>query len=274
MSLGVGAEPDRGAGLKGESFAMLSAVGILLVLAGCAASAPAPTATELVRQIAELRADQQTLRLELAEVRKLLAARQAATGPAPTLAEPVDISGLPVKGDARAPVTVIELTDYQCPYCRRHAEGAFPQIEREYVKSGKVRYAILDLPLAMHRYAPKAAEAAHCAAEQGKFWEMHDALFADQGALATEDLRQRAAALGIDTAAFDACLQSGTYAARVADGAAEAARLGVTGTPTFLIGRTAGDKVTDIRVIRGAQPFASFKSGIDGLLNGGSVPGQ
>jgi protein-disulfide isomerase len=244
----------------------IRAVAMVLAVCGCAAPAHRASEAELGLQIAELRADQQALRAELAEVRKVLAARPAGATAAATVTGPVDIAGLPMKGDAAAPVTLIELTDYQCPYCRRHAEGALPQIEREYVTSGKVRYLILDLPLAMHRSAPKAAEAAHCAADQGKYWEMHDALFAEQEALGLEDLRRRAVALGLDTAAFDACLQSGAHAARVAAGSAEAARLGVTGTPTFLIGRSAGATVTDIRVVRGAQPFVNFKSGIDALL--------
>jgi protein-disulfide isomerase len=247
-------------------------LGSLSAVAACSPDEAGPAAVEQVRQeIVELKEGQQAIRDELAEIRQLLQARPAPSrATAVTIAGPVDVIGLPVKGDRTASVVVIELTDYECPFCKRHAQNTLPQIESEYVATGKVRYAIMDLPLGMHPHAPKAAEAAHCAGEQDRYWQMHDTLFDNQNALGGEQLMGYARSIGLDADAFSACLQNGTFADRVAAGAAEANRLGITGTPTTLIGRSDGDTVTDIRVVRGAQPYGAFKSEIDKLL--GDMP--
>jgi protein-disulfide isomerase len=142
-------------------------------------------------------------------------------------------------------------------------------LDREYIQTGKVKYVILDLPLAsIHPLAMKAAEATHCAGEQGKYWEMHDALFANQRQLARPDLSKHAQALGLDVAAFDQCLDKGTSAARIRKDMAEAQRLQITGTPTFIVGLTSPDssQITGLR-ISGAQPYQAFKDAIERLLS-------
>ena len=114
----------------------------------------------------------------------------------------VATDGAPSRGKADARVTIVEFTDYQCPFCSRYVRETYPQLDKEYVQTGKVKYVLRDLPLeAIHPLAMKAAEAAHCAGEQGKYWEMHDRLFANQTELARTDLAKHAQALGLDAAA-------------------------------------------------------------------------
>jgi protein-disulfide isomerase len=144
-----------------------------------------------------------------------------------------------------------------------------PKIEDEYIKTGKLRYVVRDLPLeSIHRNAFKAAEAAHCAGDQGKYWELHDRFFANQSKLSRQDLTSHAQAVGLDVAAFDRCVDSGKHTARVRKDVVEVQQAGGTGTPTFYLGLAdpAGKTVKSARVIRGAQPFAAFKEAIDALL--------
>jgi hypothetical protein len=110
------------------------------------------------------------------------------------------IAGAPFKGAPTARLTLIEFSDYQCPFCARHAGDTLAQVERDYVKTGKVKYVVRDLPIeAIDPQAFKAAEAAHCAGEQARFWDMHARLFASQAALGVPDLLQHAGKLGLDT---------------------------------------------------------------------------
>ena len=145
-----------------------------------------------------------------------------------------------------------------------------PQLERDYIKTGKVRYGLRDLPLeTIHRLAFKTAEATHCAGEQGKYWEAHDRFFANQGTLARKDLTAHAQALGLDVSAFDQCLDSGRHAERVRKDLGDAQKNGVTSTPSFLMGLTdpTGSQLRVVRRLRGAQPYEAFKEAIDSLLS-------
>lgn len=158
----------------------------------------------------------------------------------------------PATGKADAPVTIVEFSDFQCPFCSR-AESTLQQIRTIY--GDKVRVVYRNFPLPFHEHARKAAEAAACAADQGKFWEMHDRLFANQKSLGVEDLKAHARAIqGIDGAAFDACLDGGTKAALVEADIAAGKALGVSGTPAFFINGIE---------LSGAQPLDAFKEIID-----------
>ena len=144
-----------------------------------------------------------------------------------------------------------------------------PKIEADFIKTGKVKYVTRDLPLeSIHPFAFKAAEATHCAGDKGKFWEMHERLFANQRELAPKDLSKHAEALGLDVPAFDKCLESGKHAARIRKDMAEAQRLQTTGTPTFYLGLTDanGSQVKGTKM-SGAQPYAAFKAAIENLLS-------
>jgi protein-disulfide isomerase len=157
----------------------------------------------------------------------------------------------PVRGNREAAVTIVEFSEYQCPFCAR-VNPALAKVLETY--GNKVRIVFKDFPLPNHPQAPKAAEAAHCAAEQGKYWEMHDVMFANQRALEVPSLKRAAAGLGLDTARFDRCLDSGQYASKVAAGLAQGEKLGVNSTPTLYING---------RPVIGAQPYEVFKAAID-----------
>jgi protein-disulfide isomerase len=156
-----------------------------------------------------------------------------------------------VRGNREAAVTIVEFSEYQCPFCAR-VNPALAKVLETY--GNKVRIVFKDFPLPNHPQAPKAAEAAHCAAEQGKYWEMHDVMFANQRALEVPSLKRAAAGLGLDTARFDRCLDSGQFASKVAAGLAQGEKLGVNSTPTLYING---------RPVIGAQPYEVFKAAID-----------
>jgi len=218
----------------------------------------------------------ESIKKELAELKALV--QRQAPAPAPTAAAPragaigatVTVAGAAFKGQAAAPVTIVEFSDFQCPFCARHVAQTIPELDRDYVQTGKVKYVFRNYPLeSIHKYAFKAAEAAECVAEQGKFWPMHDRLFASQQTLAPEQLPAHAAAVGVNAGAFQQCLASGKFTARIRKDMSDAMVLGMTGTPGFVIGRTVADGPT-IKVeafLNGAKPFTAFKYEIDRLLN-------
>jgi protein-disulfide isomerase len=160
-------------------------------------------------------------------------------------------AGSPAKGPAGAPVEIIEFSDFQCPFCFR-ATPTIRQVMSTY--GDKVRLVYRHFPLPNHPNARSAAEAAACAAEQGKFWEYHDRLFADQSKLSQADLKQSAAAVGLDAAKFDNCLDSHKLKAKVDEDVAAGQEAGIDGTPAFFING---------RAISGAQPFDMFKRIVD-----------
>jgi protein-disulfide isomerase len=143
----------------------------------------------------------------------------------------VSLDKTPVLGASNAPVVVVEYADYECPYCQQVAP-TLQKLETEY--KGKVAFAFKDTPLPMHPHAQKAAEAAHCAGVQGKYWEYHDLLF-DSKKLEVADLKEDAHKLNLDSAAFDKCLDSGQEAQAVGAQYSESQRLGINGTPAFFI---------------------------------------
>jgi len=170
----------------------------------------------------------------------------------------VSVDDDPVRGSENAPVTIIEFSEFECPFCGRFFQQTLPQIEENYIKTGKVRHVFRDFPLTFHQYAQKAAEASECADEQGKFWEYHDKLFENQNALDTGSLKQYAKDLGLDTAKFNSCLDSGKMTSEVQKDFSDGAQSGVSGTPTFFI--------NGIQIV-GAQPYSAFEQLIEQELN-------
>jgi protein-disulfide isomerase len=160
----------------------------------------------------------------------------------------------PSKGPENAPVTIVEFSDYQCPFCARVGPTVTKLLE-DY--PGKIRLVFRDYPLPSHEDAPKAAEAAHCAGDQGKYWEMHGQLFANQAKLELEDLKAHARQIGLDGAKFDQCLDSGVKAPLVAENFKAGNEAGVSGTPAFFING---------RLLSGAQPYSAFKQAVDAEL--------
>jgi protein-disulfide isomerase len=143
-----------------------------------------------------------------------------------------------------------------------------PQIDKEYVETGKIKHVFMDFPLPMHSHAMKAAVAAQCAGDQGKYWEMHDKLFANQRALGDGDLTKYAEELGLEAKKFKECLDSGKFADQIKKDTAEGQKAGLTGTPSFLLGYSEPNgKVKAVKKLVGAQPYAAFKAVIDELLS-------
>jgi protein-disulfide isomerase len=166
----------------------------------------------------------------------------------------VDTSSAPSRGNPKAPVTILEFSDFQCPYCVR-ARPVVQQVREAY--GDKVRFAFRHFPLDFHAQAQKAGEATACAGEQEKFWEMHDLLWESPSKLQVADLKAHAAGLGLDGAAFGACLDSGRHASLVERDLAAGQGYGVSGTPAFFVNG---------RPLVGAQPFAAFAQVIDDEL--------
>lgn len=160
----------------------------------------------------------------------------------------------PSRGPDGAKVTIVEFSDFQCPFCSK-AEDSVSQVMEQY--AGKVKLVFRHFPLSFHPNAEKAAEAAMCAEEQGKFWEMHKVLFANQQKLGVDDLKAHAATLGLDTAKFNACLDGGSKKAIVEADQKAGSEAGVNGTPAFFING---------KMLSGALPFAEFKKVIDAEL--------
>jgi protein-disulfide isomerase len=214
----------------------------------------------------------------LNEIKQLLANKldvlhPAAQPPGPPSA--LAIHDQSFRGKSDASVAIIEYADFECPYCGQYEHDIYPQISKDYIQTGKAKYFFRDLPLPMHPHAMIAARATRCAGEQGKYWEMHDSLFAKQNAIREADMPGRAKELGLDSAKFSECLSSNRYVDDINRSAVEAQNMGIEGTPTFFVGKldsTGG--VTNLKPIVGARPYEAFKSVIDGLLADGTVPGS
>jgi protein-disulfide isomerase len=213
--------------------------------------------------IRALQAEQQQIITRLDELKQLL----QPNGQSPAPVSSVSVRGETFRGDNNARVALIEYADFECPYCGEYERKAFPQILSDYIQTGKVKYFYRDLPLPMHARALPAARAARCAGEQGKYWEMHDSLFAKQNALSVPALLDRAQTLGLDTAKFTECQSSEKYTADIQKSVSDAQKMGIDGTPTFFLGvvEPSGD-VTIEKRLQGAAPFDVFKTEIDALL--------
>lgn len=185
----------------------------------------------------------------------------------PVPKEPIPVSPDRVLGVGGADLMVVTYSDFQCPYCGKAAREILPVLKKEYVDRGRLKIAFKNLPLPMHSLAPGAAAAAACAGQQRQFWPMHDRLFSEPSRLLSSDLRDAATEIGVDRAAFESCLGATETVALVQQDKTEAARLGITSTPTFVIGRLDADgRVRATDVLSGAKPVAAFREILDRLL--------
>jgi len=194
---------------------------------------------------------------------------QGTPGTTPTPQQPqgkveVSVDDDPMLGNKDAKVTIVEFSDFQCPFCKRLFDTTYPNLKKDYIDTGKVKLVYRDFPLDFHQNAHISAESAECADEQGKFWPYHDTLFAKQdewGTLADADAKTKfvtyASSLGLNSGTFKSCLDSGKYKAEVDKDLTDGKAIGVTGTPTLVVNGT---------VIVGAQPYETFKAAIDAEL--------
>lgn len=206
---------------------------------------------------------------ELRQIRNLLAtpSRQ----PMPTGVQPetlsvvnVEVGDSPMLGSKEAPLTIVEFTDFQCPFCSRFYTEVFPDLKKNYIDSGKARFYSMDLPLDIHQNALQAAQAGQCAGEQGQFWQMHDRMQRNPQHLELLNLIDYAQGINLDVAAFRQCLAGGKYKERILQAAREATSKGAQGTPAFVIGKSTSSGVEG-RLSIGLQPYTFY----EGLLMGG-----
>ena len=269
----------------------LHCAGLSLVLVASVLSAQNPPAKSNSAALQSVKADSVTINMpegmtkeqadailnELRQIRQLLQNQQAAAAqPRPALAQapvPSDKVKMTVGmgwyalGREDAPVTMVEFADYQCPFCRRFETESFAQLKKNYIDTGKVRFVSRDLPLEFHPNAPGAAIAVRCAGEQHKFWEMHDAIMQDSGTdLGSDAILKYAQKVNLDIPTFKTCLDEKRYVAAIQKDTTDAGLLGITGTPSFVIGKTASDQIDGVRIV-GAVPYSVFESTIKDMLS-------
>ena len=172
----------------------------------------------------------------------------------------VATEGRPSRGAPDAPVTIVEFSDFECPYCAT-LFSTLKEIEKNY--KDQVRIVYLQFPLSqIHRDAEKAAEASLCANEQNQFWQMHDAMYADQAKLGVDELKRKAAKLSLDMAAFNACLDGNKYASAIRADIAEGVKAGVNGTPAFFVNG---------RFYSGSRPYDEIQRVVEDELQGAAA---
>lgn len=236
-----------------------------IVSAVLLAVAMASPACAQSQDVEALRRELETLRVQQAQLAEELRRLQQAMG---VRSASLTLGTAPSRGRADAPLVLVEFSDYECPFCIRHFTQTMPELEREYISTGKLRYVFMDFPIdQLHPAAMKAHEAARCGGEQGKFWEMHQRLFSPAGTHGVDRLKSLASEVGLNRATFDACLDSGRMQGPVRASVDRATQLGADGTPQMYLGTVdASGAFRIIRSIRGAVPFAQFKQVIDALL--------
>jgi protein-disulfide isomerase len=223
------------------------------------------------QQLDELRAGQERLFKEVEEIKRLLVERGLVTNSPIKAAVPevtsANVHGEPFRGTNTARIAIIEYSDFDCSFCGKYARNTFPHIDETYIKSGKVRYFFRDLPEPNETNSWLKARGARCAGDQGQFWEMHDLLFSAQSAKG-EEVIALAQTLGLDAGTFNACLSQEKYLVNIQRSVAGAKRMGLYGTPAFLIGALSddGDFVRVKKVLVGAESFESISSVLEELL--------
>jgi protein-disulfide isomerase len=240
---------------------------VVLMVAGffqLPAAAQSNDDSDLRKEVDQLRTQMKSVQSELDQIRTVLREQSARSNPV------FDIGGDPSMGDASAKLVLIDFSDFECPFCLDYFKTVYHQLIENYVNTGKVRYVFADFPgEKIHPHAFKAAEAARCSSEQGKFWGMHDQLFTRQRELGTTGIQDAARAAGLNEPQFESCLSAGKYTAAVRDAEDAAAKLGIQGTPAFGLGTPDPANPSKIKLLRalvGAQPYAVFQQAIDNLL--------
>lgn len=193
----------------------------------------------------------------------------ATDGDARNVVRTLTVANRPARGAENARLTFIEYSDYGCAFCAQYSSDVYPRIVRDYVDTGTLRYVFKNYPSEeLHPGAFKAHVAAACAGDQGRYWEMHDRLFADQDTFGIDRLVDDARRVGVDVATFRTCVAGTTHDAVILEDIDQAVRGGVSGTPVFVVALTEpdGGNVTPLRVVVGAQPYQAFKDAIDAVL--------
>lgn len=234
---------------------------------------PAPGLTPQQQGITQQQSEE--MLRELRAIRMLLERLTTAQTPPQPQAPPQPKTGRVtnlkgyVMGRPDAPLTMVEFTDLQCPFCRQFAITSFEEIKKNWIDTGKLRYISRDFPLDFHAQAMPAARAARCAGEQGKFWELRMQLMKNANLLTADFITKSAAELKLEPKAFASCIATTKYDAEIQAEMQEGAKLGVGGTPTFIMGRTTATAVEGPMVV-GALPYAQFDAKLKALLASGT----
>jgi len=208
---------------------------------------------------------------ELRQIKALLEKQQRqapaqAKGAAPEAVDATVGVESPTLGNKNAPLTLVEFTDYECPYCKRFYDAAFSQLKKNYIDTGKLKFVSRNLPLPFHKNARSAAQAALCAGDQGKYWEMRNVIFKNSRALGGSQLSDYARDLNLDMKKFDTCLSSNKHAGKIDADVKEANSVGISGTPSFVLGKTVTKGKMKGEKIIGAQPYGAFEEKIESML--------
>jgi len=237
----------------------LAPLAAAVLLAGCVAQPPAAAMTS--DQADAILAELKDIKRLLVEQRPKPAEADAPGAVAKVRLDDVEPDAI---GAAGAPVTLVEFTDYQCPFCKRFRERSWPELKAKYVDTGKVRLVVRNLPLSFHSQALPAAIAARCAGEQGHFAAVSDALFAAPQ-LSAESIHAIVAAAGVAAPAFERCAANAAIRQGIDADTAEAERLGINGTPGFVVAQKIGGTLEGTLSV-GAQPTSGFSARLDALL--------
>ena len=195
---------------------------------------------------------------ELRQIRQLLEQQAENGGKAAPARTKLSLEGFQMLGSKDAPITLVEFTDYQCPFCQRFHTTVYGELKKNYIDTGKVRFFSRDLPIdSLHPNAIRAAQAARCAADQGQYWKMRDVMSASPDKLDLENLVADAAGLHMDTKVFRTCVESQKYKEAVQTDVLEAMKSGAEATPTFVVGKSTPQGV-DGELLVGAQPYPEF----------------
>ena len=222
----------------------------------------------VLARLAELQSEIKSLQTEVREIRQSVDdIHRVAVRPAPKPVTKVSLNDSPILGSNEAKVAIVEFSDYQCPFCSRFFLQSFHKLKQHYIDTGKVKLAFRNFPLSIHPQAKNAAVAAQCAGKQGAYWKMHDALFSNQRRLGPPLYEDLARKLKLDTKAFQECTRENTQMSKVIDAdLVYGESLGVSGTPTFFVGRVQDEQIVDVKQIVGAQPYQVFAQALDALL--------
>jgi protein-disulfide isomerase len=205
---------------------------------------------------------------ELRQIRQILEHNAKSAPPSPSDTQPfkanLQLRGSPFVGSENAPLTLVEFTDYQCPFCRRFHFSTFAQLKEKYIDTGVVKFYSLDYPLEFHSFAQQAAEAARCSGDQGHFWDMRDQLQKSDAKLDLPALISLADDLHLDIGTFRACVESEKYKQAIQEDIQKAISSGAGGTPAFVVGRTTPQGVAG-ELIVGAMPYSVFDEKIKAL---------
>jgi len=260
-----------------KSIPALAAISLLsiLMLQPAMAASTKDEVLALQDEVKSLKEGQAAMQKDLADIKKLLeggARPQAKAAPAKKF-EPKDVSiaGAPFLGKADAKVTLVEYSDYQCPFCSRHHRNTMPDLMKNYIDTGKVKFVMREFPLAsLHPRAVAASLAALCASDQDKYWEMQEVLFSNQKQMDDEQIKSYGETIGLNVDTFVACMDEGKYNDQVKSDLTEGRGLGISGTPSFAVGLTDpsdSNKLKVTAVLRGARSYDAFVAAIDALLN-------